>query len=229
MPLFNNSQSSAVLTTGNQSISGIKTFIDTTGSSGISTGAVVVSGGLGVGGSINAGGSFITHNLMGNVTLGYNSNSVHSLLGNVTLGYNSNSTLSLLGNATIGYNSNSTLSLTANVTIGVGSSTVHTVLGSLSISKPLTTSGRICKLQIKAANYTSINTDEFILVNASTGAKTITLLAASTAGSGATITVMKTDASANAVTVTSVLSGGILSTQYASGNYVSDGTSWYSY
>ena len=46
-----------IVTTGNQTFAGIKTFSNTTASSSSSTGAVVVGGGVGVGGAINAGGN----------------------------------------------------------------------------------------------------------------------------------------------------------------------------
>jgi hypothetical protein len=45
-----------VYTTGDQTIGGIKTFANTTASTTYTTGAVIVSGGLGVAGAINAGG-----------------------------------------------------------------------------------------------------------------------------------------------------------------------------
>jgi len=82
------------------------------------------------------------------------------------------------------------------------SAATHSIAGGLTISKPLTTAGRKSAIATKAANYTTLATDEFILVDATSAARTITLLAASTAGSTATITIIKTDASANAVTVT---------------------------
>ncbi len=60
----------AVQTTGNQSIAGIKTFSDTTSSTSNVTGAVVISGGLGVSGAINAGVSVNTnHTLTGSLSI----------------------------------------------------------------------------------------------------------------------------------------------------------------
>ena len=91
-----------------------------------------------------------------------------------------------------------------------------------------TTTGRKT-ITNKAANYTSVATDDFILINATGAAKTITLLPAATAGAGAVITIIKTDASATSVTITPVLSGGVLTTQYASASFVSNGTAWFNY
>jgi hypothetical protein len=191
----------AVVLTGNQSIAGIKTFTNTTVSSSPATGAVVVSGGLGVGGDTSVDGT---------LTLS-NSSSTHIITGSVYLGST--------GKTSVIYNSVFLLHPGA----------IHSIAGGLTIAKLLTTAGRKSAISTKSANYTTVATDEFILVDATSAAKTITLLAAATAGAGTTFTIIKTDASANSVTVTPVLSGGVLSAQYASANFVSNGSVWFRY
>jgi hypothetical protein len=84
------------------------------------------------------------------------------------------------------------------------------------------------------ASTTLTATNQVVLVNASSGAATITLPAASS-GSGLLIIVAKIDSSANAVTVsragTDTIQGAVsqtLSTQYSKSILMSDGTSiWY--
>lgn len=52
-----NDSLAGIVTTGAQSFSGIKTFVNNTESTSTTTGAVIVTGGVGIGGAINAGGS----------------------------------------------------------------------------------------------------------------------------------------------------------------------------
>lgn len=75
---------------------------------------------------------------------------------------------------------------------------------------------------------------KLIAVDASGGAITITLLAATTAGNGFEVTVKKTDSSANAVTVdgngSETVDGAatnVLADQYASATYRCDGSNWH--
>lgn len=88
----------------------------------------------------------------------------------------------------------------------------------------------------KTADYT-IQTTDFspskktvldLYVDATAGNVTITLPSASTF-QGYTIYVTKTDASVNTVTVASLLGGGTISTQYASKQANSNGTSWFNH
>lgn len=90
----------------------------------------------------------------------------------------------------------------------------------------------------KTSNYTVTESDrdKLILVDASGGAVTITLLAAATAGDGFRVAIKKIDNSANAVTVDGNASETIdgaatatISTQYDSENLVSNGTNWYAF
>lgn len=88
----------------------------------------------------------------------------------------------------------------------------------------------------KSANHTVLTTERgaIILVDASSGAVTITLLAVATAASGFSVTVMKIDSSSNAVTVDGNLSETIngattqtLGAQYDVAEQFTDGTAWY--
>lgn len=85
----------------------------------------------------------------------------------------------------------------------------------------------------KTANYSTVSaTDDIILVDATAGAVTITLDDPATNG-GKELTVKKTDASGNAVTVSSGGTGTIdggsitLATQYAAVTAVSDGLNYW--
>lgn len=78
----------------------------------------------------------------------------------------------------------------------------------------------------KSSAYTAVNHD-YILANATSAAFNVTLPAAVAGGQ---VSVKKVDASANAVTVVGTidnLSSDAISTQWASQDYVSDGTQWY--
>lgn len=88
----------------------------------------------------------------------------------------------------------------------------------------------------KTANYTVAETDrdKLILVDATSGAITISLLAAATAGTGFQVAIKKTDSSANAVTIDGNSSETIdgattlaLSSQYDVAVLTCDGTGWY--
>ena len=88
----------------------------------------------------------------------------------------------------------------------------------------------------KSTNYTVLTTDRgaVILVDASSGAVTITLLAVATAESGFSVTVKKTDSSANAVTVDGAgvetidtATTLLLTRQNASTQIVTNGTAWF--
>jgi hypothetical protein len=90
----------------------------------------------------------------------------------------------------------------------------------------------------KTSNYTVTESDrdKLILVDASGGAVTITLLAAATAGNGFRVVIKKTDSSANVVTVDGNLSETIdgsttsaLSAQYDSDNLICDGSNWHAF
>jgi hypothetical protein len=88
----------------------------------------------------------------------------------------------------------------------------------------------------KTANYTVLETDrdKLILVDATSGAVTIALLAAATAGTGFQIAIKKTDSSGNAVTLDGNSSETIdgaatlaLSTQYDIALLTCDGSNWH--
>lgn len=88
----------------------------------------------------------------------------------------------------------------------------------------------------KTANYTVTESDrdKLILVDATSGAITITLLAAATAGNGFRVAVKKTDSSANAVTIdgngAETIDGNAtttLSTQYDTDNLICNGSNWF--
>jgi hypothetical protein len=90
----------------------------------------------------------------------------------------------------------------------------------------------------KSANYTVTESDrdKLILVDASGGAVTISLLAAATAGNGFRVVIKKTDNSANTVTIdgngSETIDGNttsVLSSQYDSDNLISDGSNWYAF
>jgi hypothetical protein len=86
----------------------------------------------------------------------------------------------------------------------------------------------------KSADYTIVNTDDYVPVDASGAARAITLLAASDT-TGKKYIIQKTDSSTNAVTITRAGSDTIngatsttLNTQYEMVEIISDGTSaWY--
>ena len=90
----------------------------------------------------------------------------------------------------------------------------------------------------KTANYTVTESDrdKVILVDATSGAVTITLLAAATAGDGFRVVIKKIDSSGNAVTIDGNLSETIdgnttstLATQYDSDNLICNGSNWYAF
>lgn len=88
-------------------------------------------------------------------------------------------------------------------------------------------------VQAKSADYTVLDTDDIILVNATSGAITISLPTASTI-EGKTFTIVKTDATTNAVVVDPNLAETIngsatytLGSQYSLIQVISDGTNWY--
>jgi hypothetical protein len=90
----------------------------------------------------------------------------------------------------------------------------------------LFTNGRRGALRIVTSNYTVNSSDETIVVNATSGAITITMPNASTS-IGGKFTIIKNDSSPNAVTVTPVnASSRTLATQYSFVSCICDGTTW---
>ncbi len=90
----------------------------------------------------------------------------------------------------------------------------------------------------KTANYTVTESDrdKLILVDATSGAVTISLLAAATAGSGFRVAIKKVDSSGNAVTVdgngSETIDGATtstLSTQYDTDNLICNGSNWFGF
>jgi hypothetical protein len=88
----------------------------------------------------------------------------------------------------------------------------------------------------KTTNYTVLTTDEgsLVLVDASSGAVTVTLPAAATAADGFSIRVLKTDSSVNAVTVdgdgSETIDGQttfVLGNQYDAALFVTNATTWF--
>lgn len=87
----------------------------------------------------------------------------------------------------------------------------------------------------QSANYNVLDTDQnkTIIVNATSGNLTITLLASATAGSGFEVTIKKTDSTTNTITIdgngVETIDGAatqILAFQYNSMTLISDGTNW---
>lgn len=75
----------------------------------------------------------------------------------------------------------------------------------------------------------SISVKTFYLCDATSGAITVTMPSASSAGAGACLGFKKTDSSANTVSISTSLDGSspfVLSQQYQAVNIVSDGTTW---
>lgn len=98
---------------------------------------------------------------------------------------------------------------------------------------PLSTNASPRAYVAKTANYTAAVTDEVIFCDATSGAITISLPPAATAGAGKVYAVKKTDASGNAVTLdgdgTEKIDGALtkaLAAQYDSVTIVSDGANW---
>jgi hypothetical protein len=82
----------------------------------------------------------------------------------------------------------------------------------------------------KVAAYTLVPADDVVLADATSGAYSVTLLAASRVVAGRTKTIKKTDSSGNAVTVVGTIDGATNYTLASQNKYVvvvSDGTSWY--
>jgi len=95
---------------------------------------------------------------------------------------------------------------------------------------------QLCTTVTKTADYTVLETDrdKLIKVDATSGAVTISLLAAATAGDGFRISIKKTDSSGNAVTIDGNSSDAIdgaltlaLASQYQVAVLTCDGTGWY--
>jgi len=90
-------------------------------------------------------------------------------------------------------------------------------------------------VQTKTSGYTTLNTDQVILCDASGGAWTLSLIsAASGPAAGMSLIAKKTDTSTNAVTIdangTETIDGAltyVLSAQYSFVHLVSDGTNWH--
>ncbi len=110
---------------------------------------------------------------------------------------------------------------------------VNTITNAAGTGAPAVSFGIIGPVTTKTGNYTATAADETILVDCTSGAVTITMPSASTAGKR--ITVVKTDASANKVTVqraaSDTLAGATsfkIGLQYDSADMVSNGgTLWH--
>ncbi|BBD69544.1 hypothetical protein NIES4072_31230 [Nostoc commune NIES-4072] len=214
--------STLVQTSGNQNISGIKTFTNTTTSSSITNGAVVIGGGLGIGGAINAGIGSSTHTLNGILNLP-TSNVTHFIYGSINCAVTS-STCAIAG--TLNLSGITTHIIAGNVNFN-NNAVTQIIAGNLSVGKILTTAGRKKARRSVAANAATTATDEVLFVDASGGSRTITLLAAATAGDGAIITIYRSDTNVLAsVTVTPVVNGGSIGIQ-SSKTYMSDATNWH--
>lgn len=153
--------------------------------------------------------------------------------GQITLGYYN--TAGIITNNSSGLLS-STTALPSGTTAttqsaGDNSTKVETTAGTL-----LNISAATVNTLSKTSNYTIVSGDFAtgkspildLYVDATSGTVAITLPSAATF-SGYIIYVTKTDASINAVTVSTVGSGGSLITQYNSGTYMSNGTSWFAH
>ena len=109
-----------------------------------------------------------------------------------------------------------------------------TTLSGYGITDGASTSGLIYNVLSKTANYTILTTDfntaflkKLVLsVDATSGNITITL---PTVVSGYEIDIIKTDASANTVTVSGITGDSIISQRYVSRNIINNGTNWFNY
>jgi len=86
---------------------------------------------------------------------------------------------------------------------------------------------------VASTPYTQLSTDSLILVDATSGAVTVNLIAVA-ADNGAPVTIKKIDASGNAVTIdgdgAETIDGSttkVLSSQYDSATVQQDGTEWW--
>lgn len=102
---------------------------------------------------------------------------------------------------------------------------------------PVNTLGQLINTRSTSSSETIVigDRDKLILVDASAGAKTITLLAAATCGDGFNVKIKKIDSSTNAVTIDGNASETIdgtttilLRNQNDATSIITDGTSWYS-
>lgn len=110
----------------------------------------------------------------------------------------------------------------------------------VSVLRPTKDSGAVSMTSLRSkvksvtGAYTTTLNDDIILADATGGAFTVTLLSAATAGAGKKYFIMKTDSTANAVTIdgngSETINGALtraLSAQYAYAVIVSDGSNWF--
>lgn len=99
-----------------------------------------------------------------------------------------------------------------------------------SVTRDKLATGAVANLSVvsKTGNYTLTASDDVVVVNATDGAVTITVPAA-TQNAGKLLTVKKTDSSSNAVTLSGTIDGVAsrkLAAQYDYLSFYSDGTNW---
>ena len=123
--------------------------------------------------------------------------------------------------------------LTGSLTAGGGTGTSGQFLQSTGTGVQWASATTTTSVTSKTANYTATTSDDVILCNASGGAFTITLYAAS-GNSGKQLTIKKTDSSNNAVTIDGNASETIdgtttkaIAAQYTSLTIVCDGSNWH--
>lgn len=145
---------SVVHTTGNETIAGIKTFSSTTQSTSISTGAVVIGGGVGIAKNLYVGGNL---NIAGNLTIGGTTTTVNA------------QNLSVSDNMI--YLNNGIQTTITNV-VGNGSSVVYTTeeIHNYSIGMVVTITG-VSPVGYNLTNQTitAVSTNSFTIASSVTG------------------------------------------------------------
>ncbi len=119
---------------------------------------------------------------------------------------------------------------------GTGMTVTRTDANTITLSASAAASVLDMPVQSKSANYTLVSGDQGNLLNvdASGANRTITLLAAASAGDGYTVAIKKTDATANTVTIdgngAETIDGSttkVISTQYDTVLLACNGTAWF--
>jgi hypothetical protein len=220
------------------------------------TGALIVSGGIGVGGSIYTAGINSSGNivapfgyfglLQASTVSGTNIAGNHlSIRGGGATGSAApgsiqfhTSNVGSSGSTAQSFSEKARISGAGNLLIGISSDNATDKLqvsGSGIFSDVLKTAGRKIAFSTKTANYSVVVTDDFLAIDATSGTITITLPSAVN-NTGQIFTIKKVDISANIVTVATTASQTIdgsstysLNTQYQAISVISNGSNWLVY